>query len=279
MVPKDATLKLDGKEQKLVNGQFKTQVAKRIRTEIEVDHPLFEIQTHTIQMVEGGIDETFELVSCQKLKNCKPNWSDWGSWKECVPRCYNYPSEISKSTKERTRYYLPDANYSQEDWRGNEKESKQCSNIPECPNDKLYFIQLQNAARSYSSNDDFFIRICNPASCCYAELDSDANDFNSGNLDTFSGTDIDGNCNHFNITTVRSLSVKRVPNGSAEDQWIADYIDLSLNINWAGLGSSTILDVLSQLSQFIPKKRYRCVPKRTWIPADGRWYTFQCNKL
>ena len=273
MVPKDATLKLDGKEQKLVNGQFKTQVAKRIRTEIEVDHSLFEIQTHTIQMVQGGIDETFELVSCQKLKNCKPNWSAWGSWKECVPRCYNYywndGWKKTKSTKERTRHYLPDANYSQDDWKGYDKESEQCSNIPRCPNDKLKTIEVKNSDQSYSSNDLFYARVSNLVSSCTVNLDSNYNDFQYGNLDTFTnlnnaydGTGIPGNCQNFNITRLTRLEILRWEYGNADrggadgaEDWLGDYIKLKSD-NW--------------------RVNYRCT-NYGWIPANKKWYEFKCQ--
>ena len=142
VVPNDAILKLDGVKQELINGQYIAQVAQRTRLVVEVDHSEYEMQTHTIEMPKGDKDVPIELVSCQELKNCKPNWSAWGPWNECVPRCYNKYSERTKSIKERTRYYLPDSSYLQDDWKGEEKEIMPCSIIPKCPWDKLKTIHM-----------------------------------------------------------------------------------------------------------------------------------------
>ena len=268
VVPKDATLKLDGEIQQLTEGVFTTRVAQRIRKEVEVDHDRYQMQTHTIEMKEGGINETIELVSCQELKNCKPNWTAWGSWKECVPRCYNnYYTERSNSVKERTRFYLPDPNYLQDDWKGDEKEEKKCSSdeIPKCPYNGLERIEVKNSYTNTCKNtdDDFFVKICNPVKCCQVELNTNYNDFNCGNLDYFwdshlndyDGYHVRGNCLDFNITVVSQLSIMRRANGAGED-WVGAYMDLK---------SASITR--------------RCSLSRS-IPANQKWYIFyDCDKL
>ena len=259
VVPSYATLKLDGEIQQLTEGVFKTEVAQRIRKEVEVDHPGYKMQTYTIEMKNEDIHEKFELVSC---------WSAWGDWKECVPRCYNRYSERSKSVRERTRIYSSDAECPQDDWkRGDEKEVKKCSNIPQCRNDMLKQIKVKNSYNAGVNADDlFFVKICNPAKCCKAQLDSNYNDFQHGNTDTFwdshlnyyNGYDGHGNCLDFNITVVSSLNIMRSPDGSSE-HWLGVYMDLLYNED-AYLG-------------------YRCDLSKTWIPADKKWYSFTCRRL
>ena len=218
------------------------------------------MQTYTIEMKDEDIHEKFELVSC---------WSAWGDWKECVPRCYNRYSERSKSVRERTRVYSSDAECPQDDKKeGDEKEVEKCSSdeIPTCPHDLLKKIRVKNYG-GYScvnTDDDFFVQICNPASCCKAELNSNYNDFNCGHLDTFwdshlndydDGYHVNGNCLDFNITVVSKLSIMRRPNGAGED-WLGYYMDLK---------SASMTR--------------RCSLSR-WIPADRKWYHFyNCDKL
>ena len=261
VTPKTATLKLNGESRKLNNGQHTEKVAQGAKLVIEMDHHDYEKEEHTIQMGDRDMVEEYELVSCQKLQNCKPNWSAWGPWKECVPRCYNDYSKRMLSTKERTRYYLPDSNYLQDDWEGKEKDEESCSNIPKCRTDYLKKVEVKNSDQSYNTNDDFFLRICNPASCCEVELDSNSNDFQYGNLDTFSGYEelnYNGNCWYFNITVVSSISIKRTPSSVGnEENWLGSYINL--------------------ISYSIT---YQCPLNGKWIYADWKWYDFyNCNKL
>ena len=254
VIPSSATLKLDGEIQQLTEGVFKTEVAQRIRKEVQVDHPGYKMQTYTIEMKDEDIHEKFELVSC---------WSAWGDWKECVPRCYNRYSERSKSVRERTRVYSSDAECPHDEKKGDEKQKEKCSSIPKCPNKRLEKIKVKNYGGYGCVNtyDFFYVKICNPASCCQVELNSNWNDFNCGNLDTFYGSHLNyngGNCLNFNISSAsRSLSIKRVPNGSGE-KWRGDYIDLIAN---------NVRYVYT----------YRCPGNDRWIPADYKWYDFLCK--
>jgi len=271
VTPKTATLKLNGESRKLNNGQHTEKVAQGAKLVIEMDHHDYEKEEHTIQMGDRDMVEEYELVSCQKLQNCKPNWSAWGPWKECVPRCYNDYSKRKLSTKERTRYYLPNADYLQDDWKGDEKESRRCSSVPRCPWDKLKTIVVKNSDRSYNSDDWLSVRVTNAVSSCVTGLDTCYDDFKSGSLDTFTNLNTeyvydstywkywsnDGYCQDFNITSLKSLELFRTQDKRAENYcnyWVADYILLKSDTN----------------------VMYKCT-NHHWIPADKKWHKFDCK--
>ena len=234
-----------------------------------------------------GSDESDCSIRCQELKNCRPNWSEWGNWSNCMPRCYNKFNERSNSYKIRSRYFLPNSTYLQDDWTGDEKESMKCSNIPKCPNDKLERIELKNHWNSESSDDLLAVKICNHGDddCCKTELNSNYNDFTYGNLDTFydlnysgnivfnAGTNLatsKGNCENFNITdpwiyitrfpydgpSLKGFLGMKTRNWNpAEHLWLGEYIDL-----------------------VSPSKRVRCpmISEQDFTYADGRWHYRPC---
>ena len=116
-----------------------------------------------------------------------------------------------------------------------------CSSVPRCPWDKLRTIVVKNSYDSDNSDDYFFARVTNSKSSCTTELDSNSNDFNSGNLDTFTGSDLDnpsdyhqtgwitGNCQNFNITVLKDFAIAKwkyeAPfTASNNEKWRSDYI-------------------------------------------------------
>ena len=136
---------------------------------------------------------------------------------------------------------------------------------------QLGTIEVKNSVDSYNTNDHFYVEICNPASCCTASLDSNHNDFQSGNLDTF--TDLDhtdspeeilGNCEYFSISEVTSFKVMRWgmytnweyhTGATLEEYWKGDYIKLK-----------------SVTSRIVHVCTYD-----DWIPADQEWHQFSCQ--
>ena len=279
VTPTTATLKLNGESRQLINGQYTEKVDQGTRLKIEVDHPAptdYEKQEHTIQMGEEDMVKEYELVSCKKLKNCKPNWSEWGRWGGCKPYCYNDYSKRRSSTKERRRYYLPDRHYWQKDWKyGEAKQSRQCSHVlPRCPYDKLKAIVVKNSDKSYNTNDYFFARVINGNyEYCTVNLDTNWNDFQYGNLDTF--TDLNhkldgtyfgggyGKCQDFNITQVTEFKmlkmwIERAWDGHGYEGWLSDYVLLKSDN---------------------PRVKYKCT-NHDWITKeqDEEWVSFDCRR-
>ena len=145
-------------------------------------------------------------------------------------------------------------------------------NCPSYPWVKLKTIIVKNSDKSYSSNDLFFVRIRNSVSSCTACLDSNYNDFQYGNIDTFTnlnyqweGSGIPGNCQDFNITRLTSFEVLRWGYGNVnlppesrwdgEEMWLGDYILLK--------SDNSMIE-------------YNCT-NDNWIPADIRWHQFNCE--
>ena len=147
-------------------------------------------------------------------------------------------------------------------WIPADKEWYKFSCLREAPA-PLQTIEVKTSENSPSSNDYFYVRICNADSCCTANLDSKRNDFQSGNLDTFTNLnysddpeEIPGNCGDFDITTLASFEVMRWGYGQDEN-WLGDYI---------------------MLKSADSKVVYYCTTN-DWIPADIEWYQFSCRQI
>ena len=133
------------------------------------------------------------------------------------------------------------------------------------PHDKLKTIVVKNSAHSDDTNDLFYARVRNSVSSCTVNLDSWGNDFQQGNLDTFTDlnnafdqVDIPGNCQDFNITGLTSLEVLHVAyHGIMFDKaekWLGEYILLKSD-----------------------RVKYKCTNNMHWIYADSIWHGFNCQ--
>merc|ERR1711862_782537 len=103
---------------------------------------------------------------------------------------------------------------------------RQCSHVlPKCPYDKLKAIVVKNSDNSESSDDVFVAKIINgyypsrPYQRCSVYLNSGHDDFNWGNIDTFTDLnnyynderwyDAQGNCQNFNITQLKKFEIEK----------------------------------------------------------------------
>ena len=144
-----------------------------------------------------------------------------------------------------------------------------CPRIPRCPWDKLKTIVVKNSYDSYSSNDLVYARVSNSVSSCITYLDTRHNDFQYGNLDTFTNLNNNydgtypGDCQDFNITELSSFEIQRWPFGNVVlfsdvgENWLSDYILLKSDNR---------------------RVKYIC-SYYDWIPADREWYKFNCRLI
>ena len=141
-------------------------------------------------------------------------------------------------------------------------------NLEKFPWDKLKTIEVKNSDDSYSSNDLVYARVSNPVSSCITYLNTWHNDFQYGNLDTFTNLNNNydgtypGDCQDFNITELSSFEILRWEYGNADrggpdgaENWLSDYIKLNSDN---------------------PRVKYICT-YYDWIPADQEWYKFNCR--
>ena len=124
-------------------------------------------------------------------------------------------------------------------------------------------IIAKSSNDSYNSDDWCSVKVTTPVSSCITSLDSGSNDFQSGDINTFTNLNTDGylgnywnsgNCQDFNITSLKKLEIMRTRK-DIHNWWLGDYIKLESDN---------------------PCVNYKCT-NYDWIAADDIWHKFDCK--